>query len=98
MRRAGHDANLDAAGVRADKVLDNRGVLVALVLQPQRVFAFIDELAEALAAVADAPYEMRSVAAVELRALPVGVVVMFFGSQLSDWTKAIESSMTMDFS
>ena len=73
VRRPGHDLNLYAAGVGADKVLDDRGVLVALVLQPQGVGRAVDELAEALAAVADAPDKMGLVVGVELVALPVGV-------------------------
>ena len=34
MWRARHDVDLDATTVRTDKMFDNRGVLVALVLQP----------------------------------------------------------------
>jgi hypothetical protein len=73
MRRAGHDVNLDAAGVSADEVLDDGGILIAFVLQPKGVFAGVDELAETLASVADAPDQMRVVAAIELLAVPVGI-------------------------
>ena len=66
VRRAGHDVDLDAALVSADEVLDDDGVLVALVLQPEGVFGVVDEFAEALAAVADAPYEVGLVAGDEL--------------------------------
>ena len=76
VRGAGHDVDLHAAGVGADEVLDDGGVLVALILQPQGVLAAVDELAEALAAVADAPDEMRVFAGFELLAVPVGVEAM----------------------
>ncbi len=59
--------------LRADEVFDDDGVLIALVLQPERVLGLVDELAEALAAIADAPDEMGVVTGVELGAVPVGV-------------------------
>ena len=73
VRRAGHDVNLDAAGIGADEVLDDGGVLVALVLEEEGVLGVVDEFADALAAVADAPDEVGVVARSELGAIPVGV-------------------------
>ena len=48
VRRPGHNLDFDAAGVSADQVLDDGGVLVALVLEPKRMLALVDELSNAL--------------------------------------------------
>jgi hypothetical protein len=73
VRRARHDLNLDPAGVGADQMLNDGGILVAFVLQPQGVLARVDEPAESLASVADAPDEMRVFTSVEFFSSPVGI-------------------------
>ena len=45
VRRARHDVDLHAAHRGADQALDDDGVLVALVLDEQRVLGLVDELA-----------------------------------------------------
>ena len=57
----------------ADKPLDNDGVLVALVLDEESVFGFVDEARDALAAIAAAPDEVRVCAGLEFLAVPVGL-------------------------
>ena len=58
VRRPGQHVNFHAAMVGPDQALDDDGVLVALVLHPQRMLGLVDELANALAAIADAPDQM----------------------------------------
>src|SRR5579871_6003598 len=73
MRRTRHDVDLDSATARANQVFDDDGVLIALILQPQRMFRAVDKLPQALAAIADTPDEMRVVTRIKLRAVPVSV-------------------------
>jgi hypothetical protein len=59
--------------VGSHKVFDDGGVLVALVLEPEGVFGAVDELADALASVADTPDEMGVIVGRKFFAVPVGV-------------------------
>src|SRR5208283_417672 len=58
VRWARQDVHLHAAMVRPDQALDDHGVLVALVLHPQGMFRLVDELANPLPAIPDAPNQM----------------------------------------
>jgi hypothetical protein len=73
VRRAHHDVHLDAALHRAHQPFDDDRVLVALVLQPQRVACGVDELGAAFAAVVRAPDQRRLRIRLELLVMPVGV-------------------------
>ena len=73
VRRPRHEVNLHAAAIGANDVLNDDRVLIALVLQPERVLGLVDELGNPLAAVADAPDEVRMFAGIEFAARPVGL-------------------------
>src|SRR5277367_3030086 len=72
-----HDVDFDAAHTGPDQALDDDGVLIALVLQDQRVLGVVDEIGDAIAGVAFAPDHMGAVAGVEILPGPVGVETGF---------------------
>ncbi len=55
MRRLGQDVHLDPTHRRAHQPFDDHGVLVALVLHPERMPRGVDEAGEPLAAVVRTP-------------------------------------------
>src|SRR5271154_2162526 len=71
MRRTRQHVYLDSPPRGADQTLDDDGVLVALVLQPQRSLCRVDEVGNAFAAVVRAPDQLRMIAGIELFARPV---------------------------
>src|SRR5882724_5981368 len=70
--RTRHHADLHAAHGRADEPLDDEGILVALVLQEQRVPGVVDELGDPVAR-SRAPDETASLARRKALAVPVGL-------------------------
>ena len=108
-----------SAHLRAHQVFDDDGILIALVLQEQRVLRLVYEFCDFVASVPFAPDKVRVFARVEGLPAPVrleavdnladlafvvrdhGIIpvsVRFLVSQLSDFTKAMRSSTTIDFS
>ena len=73
VRRARQNVHLHAALLGSHEALDDDGILIALVLHPEGVLRLVDELPDALAAVADTPDQMGIFAGLELLPLPVGV-------------------------
>src|SRR5690349_5150240 len=73
MRRAGHKMDFDAARPSANETLDDDGVLVALVLDEQRMSRLVDELRDSFAPVGRAPDQVCAQAGFEFLAVPVGV-------------------------
>src|SRR4029077_20860443 len=47
VRRSGHDVNFHSTHMSADQMLDDNGVLIALVLQEQSMFRAIDKCGDA---------------------------------------------------
>src|SRR5271157_3727665 len=65
--------DLDASLGCPNEMFDNHRVLIALVLQPERMFGIIDELPEALTAVANTPDEVRMVSGSKVCPVPIGL-------------------------
>src|SRR5271157_128952 len=73
VRWPGQDVHSYAAMICPHQAFNDHGVLVALVLHPQRMFCLVDELANSLSAIPNAPDQMRLLARREGGAVPIGL-------------------------
>src|SRR5271165_3339519 len=71
VRSPRHYVDLHSTAIRPDQVLDHYRILVALILQPQRILGLIDELAQPLPAIPDAPNQMGVISRSKCRPVPV---------------------------
>src|SRR5277367_6494624 len=73
MRRPHHDSDFHAAPACPHETFDNHRILISLILHPQRMPGFIDELRNSLPSVTDTPDEMRMITGPKLLAFPVSI-------------------------
>src|SRR4029434_6462958 len=82
MGRPGHHVDLHAAARRPHQALDDDGILVALVLDEQRVLCPVYKLGDTVAAVVITPDEVRVLfSRIKLFPMPVGLEA---GADLGD--------------
>src|SRR5262245_39246004 len=72
MWRTRHDMNLYTADRRADKALNDHGVLISLVLHEESVLGVVNQAGDPFPAIASTPDEVGVLARVEFLAVPVG--------------------------